>query len=134
MKLKINGRNVFLRLIFHLCFMIELKKFLEMLEKDEEARAKLADILATEIALRSRKLIVRAVLKEVATKDDLKELESRLIHPIDKRIDDLNQRIDDLNLRIDDLNRRIDDLRKFMGIGFTILAVLLSALIGVSLM
>ena len=114
--------------------MIELKKFLEMLEKDEEARAKLADILATEIALRSRKLIVRAVLKEVATKDDLKELESSLIHPIDKRIDDLNRRIDDLNLRINDLNRRIDDLRKFMGIGFTILAVLLSALIGVSLM
>ena len=36
----------------------------------EEVRARIADILATEIALRSRKLIVRAVLKKVTTKND----------------------------------------------------------------
>ena len=59
-----------------------------------------------------QELMLRAIIPRVATKDDLKELETRLVHYIDKRI---------------------DDLRKFMGIGFTILAVLLPALIYVLL-
>ncbi len=76
--------------------MIDLKKFAEMLEKDEEARAKIADILATEIALRSRKLIVKAVLREVATKDDIKELRREIKETEEK----LRKEIKDVESRL----------------------------------
>ena len=102
--------------------MIDVAKIREALLKDKDFLRGIVIEIAREREFQD--LILRAAIPRVATKDDLKELETRLkndlIHYIDKRIDDLN--------------RRIDDLRKFMGIGFTILAVLLSALIGVSLM
>ncbi len=106
-------------------FMIDIAKIKDELLKDKDFLRGIVIEIAREREFQD--LILRAVIPRVATKDDLKELETRLVHYIDKRIDDLN-------LRINDLNRRIEDLRKFMGIGFTILAVLLSALIGVSLM
>ena len=99
-------------------FMIDIAKIREALLKDKDFLRGIVIEIAREREFQD--LILRAIIPRVATKDDLKELETRLIHYINKRIDDLN--------------RRIDDLRKFMGIGFTILAVLLSALIGVSLM
>ncbi len=60
------------------CLMIDLKKLAEILEKNEKARAGIVDILATEIAVGLRKIIVESVLKEVATKDDIKELRSEI--------------------------------------------------------
>ena len=87
--------------------MIELKKFVEMLEKDEEARAKLADILATEIALRSRKLIVRAVLKEVATKDDIKELRSEIKETEEKLKKEIKITEENLRKEIKDVENRL---------------------------
>ena len=99
-------------------FMIDIAKIREALLKDKDFLRGIVIEIAREREFQD--LILRAIIPRVATKDDLKELETRLVHYIDKRVDDLN--------------RRIDDLRKFMGIGFTILAVLLSALIGVSLM
>jgi len=58
--------------------MIDLKQFARLLEEDEEGRGRIAEILASEIALRNRRIIIEAVLREVATKEDLKELEERL--------------------------------------------------------
>lgn len=58
--------------------MIDLKKLAEILEKNEKARTGIADILASEIAVGLRKIIVESVLKEVATKDDIKELRSEI--------------------------------------------------------
>ena len=98
--------------------MIDISKIREELLKDKEFLRGIAIGIAREREF--QELVLKAIIPKVATKDDLKEFETRLVHYIDKRIDDLN--------------RRIDYLRKFMGIGFTILAVLLSALIGVSLM
>ena len=133
--------------------MIELKKFLEMLEKDEEARAKLADILATEIALRSRKLIVRAVLKEVATKDDIKELRSEIketeeklrkeIRETEERLKrDFKEYVDvkveslrnEMRNEIRGLEKRLDMLTKFMlgtfiGIILTLVSIILTKIL-----
>ena len=133
--------------------MIELKKFLEMLEKDEEARAKLADILATEIALRSRKLIVRAVLKEVATKDDIKELRSEIketeeklrkeIRETEERLKrDLKEYVDvkveslrnEMRNEIRGLEKRLNMLTKFMlgtfiGIILTLVSIILTKIL-----
>ncbi len=82
-----------------------------------------------------QELMLRAIVPKVATKDDLENLRNELrreIKDMETRLK--NDLIHYIDKRVDDLNRRIDDLRKFMGIGFIILAVLLSALIGVSLM
>ncbi len=65
--------------------MIDLKKLAEVLEKDDEGKARIADILASEIAVRSKEIIVESVLKEVATKDDMKELR-REIKEIENRL------------------------------------------------
>ncbi len=92
-------------------FMIDVTKIREALLKDKDFLRGIAIGIAREREF--QELVLRAIIPRVATKDDLKELETRLIHYI---------------------NKRIDDLRKFMGIGFTILAILLSALIGVFLM
>ena len=95
-------------------FMIDVTKIREALLKDKDFLRGIVIEIAREREFQD--LILRTIVPKVATKDDLKELEIRLkndlIHYIDKRI---------------------DDLRKFMGIGFIILAILLSALIGVLL-
>ena len=125
--------------------MIDLKKFAEMLEKDEEARARIADILATEIALRSRKLIVRAVLKEVATKDDIKELRNEMrkeIKETEERLKrDLKEYVDikieslrnEMRNEIRGLEKRLEMLTKFMlgtfiGIILTLVSIILTKL------
>ncbi len=91
-------------------FMIDISKIRDKLLKDKEFLRGVAIGIAREREF--QELVLRAIIPRVATKDDLKELETRLVHYI---------------------NKRINDLRKFMGIGFAILAILLSALIGVLL-
>ncbi len=71
-----------------------MKTARDLLERDEEGRKRIADILASEIALRSR--TVEAVLKEVATKDDLKELEKRIKEYVDLKIEGLGNEIGSL--------------------------------------
>ena len=146
-----QGNRVF-EVKFIFCPMIDLKKFVEMLERDEEARARIADILATEIALRSRKLIVRAVLKEVATKDDIKELRSEIketeeklrkeIKETEERLKrDLKEYVDvkieslrnELKNEIRGLEKRLEMLTKFMlgtfiGIILTLVSIILTKL------
>ncbi len=126
--------------------MMDLKKLAEMLEKDEEGRARIADILATEIAIRSRKLIVKAVLKEVATKDDIEKLRIEIrneIRETEERLKkDLKEYVDikidglrnELKNEIRGLEKRLDMLTKFMlgtfiGIILTLVSVILTKLL-----
>ena len=69
-------------------------------------------------------LILESVVKNVATKDDIRELR----HYVDVRIGDLDKRIDSLDKRIDCLDKRISLLQWVIAIGFTILSVILSVL------
>ncbi len=111
-----------------------------MFERDEEARAGIVDILATDIALRFRKLIVKAVLKEVATKDDIdklrnviKDVENRLRNEIrvtekmlknylkeyvDVKVEGLRKEMKSLEMKFDEkitsLEKRLEILTKFM--------------------
>ena len=69
-------------------------------------------------------LILESVVKNVATKVDIRELR----HYVDVRIGDLDKRIDSLDKRIDSLDKRISLLQWVIAIGFTILSVILSVL------
>ena len=97
--------------------MIDLKRLAKLLEEDEEGRGRIADILASEIAVRSRRLIVESVLREVATKEDLKELRDELKEYIDLRFeafeDKLNERLssfeDKLNERLSSVEDKLND-------------------------
>ncbi len=89
--------------------MINLNKFAEILERDEEARAKIAEILATEIALRSRKLIVKAVLKEVATKDGIRELKKEIKDTESKLRNEIREVENRLRKEIKDIENRLKD-------------------------
>ena len=76
-------------------------------------------------------LILESVVKNVATKDDIRELRHYVdvrIGDLDKRIDSLDKRIDSLDKRIDGLDKRISLLQWVIAIGFTILSVILSVL------
>ncbi|MGQ4915972.1 MAG: hypothetical protein ACP6IU_14670 [Candidatus Asgardarchaeia archaeon] len=97
--------------------------------------------IVTEIARDKsmRALLLQSVIKEVATKDDLRDLKEY----IDARINDIyryigtlessiNARIDSLDKRITTLessmNARIDGLRWMMMIFFTVFSIILSIL------
>lgn len=80
-------------------------------------------------------LILESIIKNVATKDDLRDLR----HYVDVRISDLNKRIDiletSINARIDSLDKRIDSLDKRISLlqwgsllGFSMVSVFLGIL------
>jgi len=104
--------------------------------------------IVTEIARDKsmRALLLQSVIKEVATKDDLRDLKEyidarindiyryigTLESSINARIDSLDKRIDSLDKRITTLessmNARIDGLRWMMMIFFTVFSIILSIL------
>ncbi len=101
--------------------MMSWKEFLDELEKDDKARKRLAEIIVTDYDVRIA--LINAVLRDVATKQDIVELrndvkeevtrlEREFKNYVDKSVDDLNTRLDDVNKRIDDVNKRIDDVNK----------------------
>ena len=96
--------------------MIDLNQLVRLLEEDEKGRGKIADILASEIALRNRRLIIEAVLKEVATKEDLRELEERLRRDLSatrKDLTELEERLRrDLSATRKDLTELEERLRR----------------------
>ena len=104
---------------------VDISKIREALLEDEEFLRGLAIKVAKQKPL--QELILKSVIPNVATKNDLKDLETRLknniIHYIDKRLDDMRNYID----------KRLDDTRKLIITTSTILAILLSALIGIQL-
>ncbi|MBC7090817.1 MAG: hypothetical protein H5T50_02745 [Nitrososphaeria archaeon] len=92
------------------------EEFLDKLEKDNRARKRLAEIIVTDYDVRIA--LINAVLRDVATKQDIMEmrnevrgeiprLENEFKNYVDKRIEDLNKKIEDLNRRIDDLNNLV---------------------------
>ncbi len=106
----------------------------KLFEEDVRSRKRLAELLISEPDIRLA--MINAVLRDVATKDDIETLRrefltqiselrdrvSRLegaftqlterINDLDKRIDSLDKRIDGLDKRIDALDKRIDGLDK----------------------
>ena len=101
-----------------------------LFESDVRARRRLAELLVSEPDVRLA--IINAVLRDVATKQDIRRLEDQIntlrervarlegavsqlverIGDLDKRIDALDKRIDALDKRIDALDKRIDALDK----------------------
>jgi hypothetical protein len=106
-------------------------QLVDELRRDEELRKALSEELLAEALSRKewRRAALLAVLKEAATKDDIRELRAY----IDTRIDDLSRRIDDLgnNLdqRIDDLDKRLGDLHGFVRTSIVAIMVILASTI-----
>ena len=90
-------------------------------------------------------LILESVIKNVATKDDIRELKEEIrenrrytdvrvsdldkrIESLDKRFDSLDKRIDSLDKRIDSLDKRISLLQWIVLLGFSVFSVILSIL------
>ncbi len=79
---------------------------------------------------------MQALPANLVTKEDIKlliELFNRrfedLIHHTDKRFEAMNQRFEDMNRRFEDLHRQIRIIQWLIGVGWTILATLLSILL-----
>ncbi len=100
---------------------IDISRIRDALLEDEDFLRGFAIKVAKQKPL--QELILKSVIPNVATKNDLKDLETRIIHYIDKRLDDMRNYID----------KRLDDMRKLIITTSTILTILLSALIGIQL-
>ncbi len=122
---------------------IDISRIRDALLEDEDFLRGFAIKVAKQKPL--QELILKSVIPNVATKDDLKDLEARIIHYIDKRLDDMkkyiDKRLDDtrnyIDKRLDDtrnyIDKKLDDTRKLIIATSTILAILLSTLIGIQL-
>jgi len=93
----------------------------KLFEEDVRARKRLAELLVTEPDVRLA--IINAILRDVATKSDLKELEERLrnefitrLSLIENRITSLEQRITGLEHRIVGLEQRVAKLEGQMSL------------------
>lgn len=88
------------------------EKLLEELRQREDLRDALAQELIPSIARdrRMRFLLASAIIREVATKDDLAEVETRLRDEIARLREDIGKAETRLNSRIDRLEDRIDRL------------------------
>lgn len=83
-------------------------------------------------------LILESVIKNVATKDDIRELKEEIrenrrytdvrVSDLDKRIESLDKRFDSLDKRIDSLDKRISLLQWIVLLGFSVFSVILSIL------
>lgn len=103
-KLTLFGKRLYFSKFMFI--MMSWEEFLDKLEKDNRARKRLAEIIVTDYEVRIA--LINAVLRDVATKQDIMEmrnevrgeisrLENEFKNYVDKRIEDLNRRIDDLN-------------------------------------
>ena len=83
-------------------------------------------------------LILESIIKNVATKDDIRELKEEIrenrrytdvrVSDLDKRIESLDKRFDSLDKRIDSLDKRISLLQWIVLLGFSVFSVILSIL------
>lgn len=95
----------------------------KLFEEDVRSRKRLAELLISEPDIRLA--MINAVLRDVATKDDIETLRREVLTQISElrdrvsrlegaftqlteRINDLDKRIDSLDMRIDALDKRID--------------------------
>jgi predicted nucleic acid-binding Zn-ribbon protein len=91
-------------------------QIVDLFERDLRARKRLAELIVMEPDIRLA--IINAVLREVATKDDIKALESDIkelegrIQELSNMVSELRGAYKELSKRIDDLDKRIDSLDK----------------------
>uniref|UniRef100_A0A7C5THW0 DUF1640 domain-containing protein n=1 Tax=Ignisphaera aggregans TaxID=334771 RepID=A0A7C5THW0_9CREN len=114
---------------------------IKLFEEDAKSRKRLAELLVIEPDIRLA--IINAVLRDVATKQDIEilkrdinnlservaKLEGAFQQLVD-RIDDLDKRIDSLDKRIDSLDKRIDFISKVtLALTASVLATLIANII-----
>ena len=126
---------------------ITAEYIVKLFEEDVRARKRLAELLVMEPDVRLA--IINAVLREVATKEDIKELRreftlqiNELRRKIDElrdefggRVNSLEKRFSVLEARLSNVERRLDDYYKLMlvsllGIYGTLITILLSKILG----
>ncbi len=96
------------------------EKLIEELEKDPKIRRRLAELMVTDSDVRLA--VINAVLADVATKKDLKELEERFRNEMQREVSKLEERLRSelqrevrrLEERISALESRISTLEKRM--------------------
>jgi len=129
---------------------MSLEEFLDRLEKDGKAKRRLAEMIVSDYDVRIA--LINAVLRDVATRQDILELRNEIssvqnelksyvnqrIEEVNNRIEDLsvnmNKRIDDVNKRIDDVNSRIIDLNSLVRASLIAIVVTLATTILVPLL
>jgi hypothetical protein len=113
--------NLICLTVIHRCVPVGWQ-LVEELKGDEALRKALSDELLVEALSRKewRRAALLAVLKEAATKDDIRELRAYM-----------DTRIDDLNRRIDDLARGIEGVNSYVRSSLIVIAVTLAATIAV---
>jgi predicted nucleic acid-binding Zn-ribbon protein len=84
-------------------------QIVDLFERDLRARKRLAELIVMEPDIRLA--IINAVLREVATKDDIKALES-YIKELEGRIQELSNMVSEMRGAYKELSKRIDDLDK----------------------
>ncbi len=84
------------------------EKLIEELEKDPKIRRRLAELMVTDSDVRLA--VINAVLADVATKKDLKELEERLRNEMQREVSKLEERISALEKRIEALEVRVNSI------------------------
>jgi len=91
---------------------VTAEDIVKLFEEDVRARKRLAELLVSEPDVRLA--LANAILREVATKDDLRELREELKAYIDAKVEGLeklfNARINSVDERIDSLEQRVGDL------------------------
>ena len=94
--------------------MLTGKEIVGALKKDKKALKELAEIIISDEDIRLG--MINALIRDVATKNDVEKAKHELKNYIDARINDLH--------------KRLDSIQKMMQIGFTILGILI-ALLGI---
>ncbi len=94
------------------------EKLIEELKQRDDLREALTEELLSVLVKnrRLRLLIATSILREVATKEDIKEVENRLMQEIKGVEDKLRKGIDDLRKEINGLGQRVSRLEGMMSL------------------
>jgi len=103
---------------------ITAEDIVKLFEEDIRARKRLAELLVSEPDVRLA--LANAMLREVATKDDLKELRAELKAYIDAKVEGLEKLF---NARIDGLERRVSELAALVRASLIAITVTLASTI-----
>ena len=101
---------------------ITAERIVQLFEEDLRARKRLAELLASEPDIRL--VVINAVLRDVATKQDIAELRRSLEAKIEREIGRIEREIERVEKEIDRLEREIDRLYRLVMI--SVLGILVS--------
>ncbi len=114
-------------------------------EPTARALARALYVVFRQVRRAMTRTVRRAIPEDVATKKDLQmviELIDRRFEDMNRRFEDMNRRFEDMNRRFEDMNRRFEDMNRrledlyrqirimqwLIGLGWMILATLLTVL------